>query len=184
MMARLSARERRLIALLMLVAAVAAVWLGVVSPIISGFAARADDRQRLAAHYANNERLLASIGRLRALAVRQRADQARYRLVASTPLAADEILKERLSDTVAQAGGQPRSTQEVDAGPGQVRAWIEARMSLPQLAATLAALENQTPLLALTSLSVAADQSASDRRADVLDVRIEVSARYDHAHPR
>ena len=183
MMARISPRERRLLAVLILIAAGAAVWLGIVAPIIDGFSSRADERTRLALVYAGNARLLASIGRLRKLVTQQRSDAEIYRIVAPTPLAADEILKARLGDTVARAGGRTRSVQEVDGEPGRVRAWVEARMSLPQLVETLTALENQTPLLALTSLSVAADPSA-DRRADLLNVRIEASARYDHAHPR
>ena len=183
-MTRLSPRERRLVALLLLVASVAVLWLAVVSPIIDGFAARAADRQRLAALYANNSRLIASIGRLRTLVARQRADQAIFRIIAQNALAADEILKERLTDTVSKVGGRTRSVQEASAGPSEARAWVEARMSLPQLSATLAELENETPLLALKSLSVAANQTASDSQADLLDVRIEASARYDNARPR
>lgn len=184
MLASLSARERRLIAILILVAAIALLWLGVISPIATGFAERAEQRDRLAQVYANNSRLIASIGRLRKLAEVQRADSDRFHIVAPTLVAANEILKARLSDAVTDAGGQTRSVQEVEADPGRVGAWIEARMTLPQLVAVLGTLENRAPLLALSSLSVSADPAATSVRPDTLNVRIEASTWYDHAQSR
>lgn len=183
-MSTLSARERRLIAILILVAAIALLWIGIISPIASGFSDRAEQRDRLAQVYANNARLIGSIARLRKLAEAQRADRDRYRIVAPTLLAANEALKARLSDAVTDAGGQTRSVQEVDAEPGRVSAWIEGRMTLPQLVATLETLENSTPLLALSSLSVSADPAATATRPDTLNVRIEAGTWYDHAQPR
>lgn len=184
MMATLSPRERRLIAILILVAGVALLWLGLIAPLASGFAERAEQRERLALVHANNARLIASIGRLRRLAEAQRADRDRFRIVAPTLAAANEMLKARLSDTVTNAGGQTRSVQEAEADPGRVRAWIEARMTLPQLLTALHALEAQAPLLALSSLSISADPAATAARPDTLNVRIEAGTWYDHAQPR
>lgn len=184
MMAALSPRERRLVAILILVAAIALLWLGLVAPLANGFTERAEQRERLALVHANNARLIASIGRLRRLAEAQRADRDRFRISAPTLTAANELLKARLSDTIANAGGQTRSVQEVEADPGRVRAWIEARMTLPQLVAALRVLETEAPLLALSSLSVSADPAATTARPDTLNVRIEAGTWYDRAQPR
>lgn len=183
MMASLSPRERRLVAILILVAAVAFVWLAVIAPIAAGFAARADERQRLTRVYAGDARLIGSIARLRKLVEQQRRDRARFRIIAPNPTAASEALKARLSEIVGAVGGETRSVQDVEADPGWVRAWIEARLTQAQLVALVDRLQNQAPVLVLTTLSVSADRAASSAAADNLDVHIETMARHGPAQP-
>lgn len=184
MMASLSLRERRLIALLMLVGALALLWLIVINPIATGFADRAAERERLMQIYAANSRLIDRIATLRKLAEAQRRDIARFRIVAPNLVAANEILKSRLSDAITNAGGQTRTVQEIEAAPGRVGAIIEARLTLAQLLAALDALQNRPPLLVLSSLSISADPAATATRPDTLNVRIEAGAWYGHAQSR
>ena len=84
-MSGLSDRERRLIAVLILVALIAFGWLAVLSPIISGFETRAAERERLALVQASNQRLIDNIARLRRQAEAQKADSARFHIIAPTP---------------------------------------------------------------------------------------------------
>lgn len=182
MIAQLSVRERRLVAVLLLVVAVALAWLGVAAPIIDGFSTRSTERDRLRAQLTANTRLLASIPRLRRLAEAQRADAARFRIVSVDPVAAAEVLKERLSAAVERAGGETTATEDVEAETGWVQAWVQARMTQSQLVRVLAELRNTTPFLKVVSLTVSADRtSQSDGRtaaARPLDIRIETAVRH------
>lgn len=70
-MRTLSPRERKLIAVLILVAAVALVLAGVIGPIVSGFSERAARRDALIQTFHANEQRIASLGALQAEAERQ-----------------------------------------------------------------------------------------------------------------
>ncbi len=185
MIGQLSARERRLVAVLLLVAATALAWRGVIAPVIDGFAARGAERERLQARFAANTRLVASIPRLRRLAEVQQADAARFRIAMRDPVAAAELLKERLSAAVEGAGGETTATEDVEGEAGWVQAWVQARVTQRQLVRVLAELRNTTPYLVVASLAVSADRTgqpeartAADRP---LEVRIETAVR--HAAP-
>lgn len=167
-----------MVAVLILVAILAAVWLGIVAPLLDGFAGRASERARLATVFAANNRLVASVPRLRRAAERQAADAARFALVAPDQAAAAEVLKERLSDAIVRAGGQVRSTQDVESDPGWVAASAEARLRYPALIALLADLQNQAPYLAISTFSVAADRGAQTGAPDILEVHLEAIARH------
>lgn len=177
----MSRRESRLVAILILVSAIALIWLGIVAPIMDGFADRAQQRTRLAGVYASNTRLIASISRLRVQAERQRRDRDKIRILAPDAATAGELLKARLSDVASAVAGQIRSVQDVEAESGWIGASIEARLTLPQLIGFLDRLRNQTPMLVMTSMSVSADRAASSSQPDNLDVHIEVAARHEHS---
>lgn len=184
MMENLSQRERRLIAVLILLAAIAFVWLIIVEPIATGFVERANSRQQLQVRYAADQRLIASMPRLRRLAERQRADRAQYRMAAPDEAEAGELLKERMAGTVSAAGGQMRSAQDVEADPGWVRGWVEARLTLPQLVDVLENLQNQPPLMVLSAVAITSAATPQDVANQSLDVRIEGAVRHEPAQPR
>ena len=81
-MTNLSDRERRLVAILILIALIALGWLAVAAPILSGFETRAAERERLALVQASNQRLIDNVAQLRRQAEAQRADRARFHLIA------------------------------------------------------------------------------------------------------
>jgi type II secretory pathway component PulM len=151
-MSGLSARERRLIAVLILIAAIALVWLALVSPLIAGFEARAVERERLALEQASNTRLVGTIKRLRQQAEAQRQDNARFHLIAPSPTAAAEALKEQLSSLIADAGGEVRALQDIEAAQGTVAVRVEARVSNARLVALLDQLRTAEPLLIVRSV--------------------------------
>ncbi len=182
-MTGLSERERRLIAILILVAVIAFGWLAVLSPIITGFETRAATRERLALVQASNQRLIDNIARLRRQAEAQKADSARFHIIAATPEAAAELLKDRIAALVGAAGGEVRALQDIEAGEGRVALRVETRLGEGQLPGLLERLQNSEPLLILTSLSVAAPgaEPAAQTSSRQLDVRIDVAASHSPA---
>ena len=185
-MRRLSQRESRLLALGILLALVALVWLLVVAPIASGFAARQEERQGLLLTYARNQRAIQSVAVFRRQADAQRRTVGRFAIVAPTPLLATDLLRERISRTVSQAGGKLIAVEDMGAGapPGWIKARADMRLTLPQFAAVARRLQNEEPYLAIDYASISANEAAQTRRLSPMDIRLEISARHQPARAR
>lgn len=184
MMASLSRRERRLVAVAMLCALLALLLYGVVLPIVDGFSDRAAMRDTLRETYARDERAVVQIASVRRAAEAQRRDAGRFRLDGASPTLAADRLKERIGAAITAAGGDLRSVEDIAAVPGAIRVRADARMVNPQLVAMLAAIERSDPLLVVENLSVTADQAFQTGRASPLDIRIEISGSYPATAPR
>jgi type II secretory pathway component PulM len=184
-MTSLSDRERRLIAILILVAVITLGWLAIVSPILCGFEARAAERERLALVQASNQRLIDNAAQLRRQAEAQKADMTRYHVIAATPEAAAEQLKERVSALIGAAEGEVRALQDVEAEAGRIALRIEARVDAGQLVRLLERLQNAEPLMVVSALSVSASAApgieASAPSSRKLDVRLDLAASYSPA---
>src|SRR5215468_7950978 len=100
-----SARERRLIAVGLLIAAIAVIVLGVFVPIIGGFALRAEERSDLLATYDRNQRVLADIPNWRAEAEHQKKSEEDFAISAPTEALAAEKLKGRITQMTNNEGG-------------------------------------------------------------------------------
>lgn len=174
-MRALSPRERRLVAIALLVLMVALVWLVAIAPILSGFATRAEERALLRAQYERNTRLINAIPAMRRQAERQRGLVAQFAVGGPNMTVARATLRERLRRDVGVAGGQVTALQDVPAPPGQVRAWVQARMTLPQLQALLIRANDSPPYLVTESLRISADQVLETGKLDQVDVRLEAS---------
>ncbi len=183
-MTTLSRRERRLIAVAILVAVVALVIFGLIMPVVDGFADRADARTALLATYARDERAIVQIASVRRAAEAQRTDMARFRLPGVSVTAAGDLLKERLGAAVAATGGDLRSTEDIAATAGTIRVRVDARLTNSQLVALLTGLQRGEPLLVLDNLTVTADQAFQTGRIGPMDVHLEVSGSYPTAAPR
>lgn len=175
-MNRLSPRERRLVAALLLVAGLTAFWYLIAAPLLGGFTDRSDQRAELRDNYARDERAIGQIPQLRRYADRQRRDRARYQYTAPTISAAQAALKAQLSTGVSAVGGELRSAQDLPPASGVIRARIDSRLTLNQLDALLVRLGNVEPLLVVQSLTVAADESLQTGHLGLLDVRLEIAA--------
>lgn len=182
----LQPRERRLVAIGLLTAAVAAVWLGVVSPIVGGFVGRAQERQTLLAAWTRNQRVLAGIPVWRRQAEDQRRTAAAYAIVAPSPALAAEDLKSRVAKAAADQGGVVRSVEVLqgDAPTGSVRIRADLLLTMTQLYAGLRRLETEDNYVVIEYLSVAADRAAQTGRLAPMDVRIELSAPVQPAKAR
>lgn len=172
----LSPREQRLIAILILLAIIATVWFALISPILAGFANRAEQRTALSQQFVSNDRLISGIARLRRQGEAQRIDYARFHTGGTTLAESSDLLSERLGNAVSAAGGDVRSVQDVSDRPGWARASIEARMTLAQSIALLDSLQNVPPLLVINALILSADRSLVSGKLDLMDIRIEVSS--------
>ena len=177
----LSARERKLVALGLLVGVVVLVEGLVVQPILSGFAERADERAGLALQFAHQEQTIASLPRLRQMARASAARQRAYVAMAASPDAAGSTLEDRLRLAAESVGGEYRAGDHDGTGPQRVRARAVVRMPIDKLALWLEHLENEQPYLVVEQLGIGADAALASQKAEALDVKIEVSVPFARA---
>jgi general secretion pathway protein M len=176
MMTMLSPRERRLVAVALLLAALVIAWYGLVAPLAGGFADRAARRDASITSYTRDARAIGQMPRLRRQAEAQRGQSGRFEIAAVSETAASERLGYMVSSAVTGVGGELRGIEFVAAAPKSVRARLAARLTLPQLVRLLANLQNTPPLLIVESLTVAADEAAQTGRLGLMDVTVELSA--------
>lgn len=175
-MTAMTPRERRLVALALLAALLAVLWLGVVEPLAGGYLGRAEARERLLAEIAQDQRLAAGLGAARRQAEAQAREDGAFRLVAPTRALAGEALKERL---VAVAGdGKVKSVLLLDppAAAPEVRVRAAFALSLPQLVGALRRLADEAPYALVETLAVVAEPAGAIGRVESLDVVVVVSA--------
>jgi hypothetical protein len=172
----LSARERKLIAVLILVAAIALVLVVVIGPVVSGFGARAARREALIQTFHAGEQRIGSLGALQAEAERQTAEMRARFMAAPDAGEASEALRERFETAVQELGGDIKASEAVPAEEGWARAAIDVRMSHAQLATLLARINALKPAVAVESMTVIADDAMTNYKSDLLDVRLEASA--------
>lgn len=174
----LSPRERRLLALGLLIFAVGLFWLAVINPLVGGFVDRDRQRADLRLAYQRNERLIASLPALRAAAEAQRATAARFAISAPSEALAAEALKERLQRLASDEGFTLGSVEDLqaDAPAGQVKMRADLTATLTQFHETMRRLENEDAYVVVDYLSVSADRSLAANHLAPLDIRLELTA--------
>jgi general secretion pathway protein M len=182
----LTARERRLVAVAILLAVIAAAWIAVVSPLMAGFAAREAERQSLLAEYQRDQRLIASIPGLRAQAEAQKRNAAAFALTAPSQLQAQEALRQRIIAAMTATGAGAPTVQDVQADlpAGWIGARAEVQLTRGQLNETLRVLENEEPYVVVDYISIDAEQAFRTGHASPLDVRLELSVPFRLADAR
>jgi hypothetical protein len=178
----LQPRERRFLALGLLAAALGLVWLAVVSPLVGGFFARAQERRELIATYQRNQRVMAQVGAWRALANEQRKDAPRFAIAAASEQLAAETLKSRLTKLAADEGFTVTALSDLaaDAPAGKIRLRADLQLTLTQLYESLRRLETEGPYVVVEYLAVSADRALAAGRSSPMAVRLEITAAY---HP-
>jgi hypothetical protein len=173
----LSARERRLVAVGLLVAVVAVVWFLIVGPFVGGFFARAAERRDLIASHQRNQRTMASIPVWRKAAEAQRVHAERFAIPAQNEQLAVQALKEHLAGLATDEGFQITAIQDLDADNPADEAKVRAdlQITLTQLQESLRRLETEGPYV-VEYLSVSADRALATGRSSRLLVRLEVGA--------
>ncbi|WP_421848479.1 type II secretion system protein GspM [Novosphingobium sp.] len=172
----LSSRERKLIAVLVLVLAASLVLTLMIGPIVSGFTERAARRDALVQTFHANELRIGAVGALQAEAERQVGEMRTLFIAAPDAEDAGETLRERVEAAAQEAGGDVKASEAMPTEEGWARAAIDTRMSHDQLAALLARLNALKPALAVESVTVIADDALTNTKSDLLDVRIEATA--------
>jgi hypothetical protein len=166
-------RERRFVAIGILIAAVAGAWLLVIDPVVGGFVDRAAEREELSDRFARNERLISGAALWRAQARTQAETADGFAIAAPTEALAVETLKAR----VKQQMGPVTAVTAIDhARPGWVRVRAQLNLTLQQLYTGLRRLESSEPYVVVDHLSVGADRALQTGQSSELAVRIEVAA--------
>ena len=179
-------RERRLLAIGVLIAGVALLWLAGIQPLVGGFIDRAAQRNELRNTYMRNQRLAAALPAWRIAAESQRRDASRFLIPAAAQPLAAEALKERVQKLASDEGFPVTGIEDLqgDAAPGIVRVRADFTLTLTQLCETLRRLENEGAYVAIDYLSIAANDGTAGSRLGSLAVRVELSAAWAPARVR
>jgi hypothetical protein len=181
----LSARERRLVAVALLLAVVAVVWFLILAPFVGGFIDRAAQRRELIATHQRNQKTMASIPTWRKASEAQRRHAERFSIPAQTEQLAVEALKERLASLATDEGFQITAMQDLEADTPAEEAKVRAdlQITLTQLHQSLRRLETEGPYV-VEYLSVSADRALATGKSSRLLVRLEVGAPWRAVRPR
>jgi general secretion pathway protein M len=178
----LSQRERRLFAILILIAVISLALLVVVGPIIGGFNSRAQQRAQLAQQFLINEQRIASLGALQREALRQEDTMRTTFLTAPDADEAGETLREQVEATAQGTGATIKATEATaSADDGWVRVTLEAKTTHAQFATLLARLNQQQPAVVVETFVANAADALNDPKSDSIDVRLEISAPFIRA---
>lgn len=181
----LSARERRLVAVALLIGVVAVVWFLIVGPFVGGFFDRAAERRELIASHQRNQRTMASIPVWGKAAEAQRRHAGRFAIPAQSEQLAADAVKERLASLATDEGFQITAMQDLEADTPTEEAKVRAdlQISLTQLNESLRRLETEGPYV-VEYLSVSADRALATGRSSRLLVRLEIGAPWRAARSR
>ena len=183
-MRRLSPREQRLSAVLLLLVMLALAWLAAIHPLAQGFADRAERRRELQFAYLRDERAIGQLPSLGRAAATQRRSAFRFRLSASDEAGAAAALRDRLAHAVSAAGGQLREIEDIAPASGMVRARMHIGGTNRQLAALLDRLANGTPVLIVDAMRIDAKEEAQPTASGLLDISLDVSAAFSASSSR
>jgi hypothetical protein len=174
----MSLRERRLLALAILVAVVAFIWLAAVVPILNGFAARQDAREAAVATLRQNARAIPAYHdtQLKLAALRRAAPA--WAVLAASPPTATELARARVSRDVADSGGVLEALRDQPGRPDLIQLQGDARIDLIGLQVLLRHLEEDHPAGVINALIVAAPDATAGQHASALQVRFDVSFSY------
>ncbi len=185
-MRALSARERRLVALGLLVLALGLVWLVLIGPLVGGFVNRDAQRKQLELTLQRNERLMAALPVWRSAAEAQRRTAPRFAIAAPSEQLAVETLKERLTKLATDEGFALTGVEDLqaDTAAGRVKIRADMTLSLTQLTDIVRRLENEGAYVVVDYLSISADRAAAAGRSAPMDTRLELSADWRPVRPR
>jgi hypothetical protein len=177
-MREITDRERRVIALGLLILAIGLGWLLIIGPFVGGFVDRAAERRDESAAYQRNARLIASLPALRAAYEAQSRSASRFGVTAPTQSLAVEALKERLARLSADQGFAIKAVDDLqaDSPTGWIRLRADMTATLTQLCETLRRLQSEDAYVDIDDLSISADRSFAAGKLMPLDIRLELSA--------
>jgi general secretion pathway protein M len=177
-MRALTPRERRILAVGILVLMLALAWFGVIQPLVGGFLGRAAERRELQATLQRDDRLMASLPAWRAAAARQAAAADRFSIAAPSEQLAIEAVRERLRKLAADEGYDAPSIEDLqpDAAPGSIKVRADIELNMTQLYDSLRQLQSEGAYVVVDYLSVSADRALAAGRLQPMAVRLELTA--------
>ena len=180
-MDRFGQRERRLLAILILLAVVALLYFIAVQPIMRGFSARSAQRVITTLHYQRNERVIASIPKLRRALEAQEPERRKFVLAVRDQSSAQDYLQERLRTVLAATGSDLSGAETIETLAGYAATSGSARLSYPQLLHTVQRLQEDQPYVLLDGITIVANQALVSGQLDTMDVKIDLSIPFSPA---
>jgi len=181
-MIEMSVRERRLLALGILVLVVAVIWVGGISPILNGFASRKEARDIAIETLRHNARAIAGYKAVRLQLEEVRRTVPNWALEATSLPAATELARKRVTQAVAASGGFLDALRDQPGRDDLITMQVDTRIDLLGLENLLGHLENDRPTGVVNNISVSAADATTALPASSLQVRLEVS--YSYIPPR
>lgn len=173
MIETLAPRERRVLAIGILLIVLALGYVLVIAPLLNGIADRRAERAELLDTYVRQQRVIETRRYWQRQAASQRTDRAAFGLLTPSRATATEVSKDRITAFFAQ--GTVRGLRDVPAPDGWVRVRVEARLTLPEVAQSLRRIQAARPYMVVTSLVIDAEQAFTTGQLSPLDVRLELS---------
>ncbi|MGV3510859.1 MAG: type II secretion system protein GspM [Novosphingobium sp.] len=174
-MRMMSQRERRLVAVGLLIAVISGVLNLLVLPLVTGFSERAAQRELLLEEYRQLDREIGYLPRLRRKAHAQEAAQRQFIMSAPSAERAGTALEDRLRAGIEAVGGEYRTIDHAAINKNLIVARATARMSLSALTQLLERLENEKPYLSVSPVTLNADAALATHKSEPLDVKLEVT---------
>ena len=177
-MSGLTERERKLVALGLLVLALALAWLSVAAPLIQGFQDRSAKREALVDTLRGDARLLRLFPASRRAAAAEAREAGDFAWPTGDAAVARSAAEAKLATAVGSAGGVLRSIRNQPASPGELRLRVEAALTLPALVGLLRQLQDSRPYAVVDALSVTTADPAASHPLPTLEVRVDVDYAY------
>lgn len=170
----MSQRERRLVAVGLLIAVVSGLLNLSILPLVSGFSERAAKRELLLEEYRQLDREIGYLPRLRRKAHAQAAAHRQFVMSAASAELAGVALEERLRAGIEEVGGEYRIIEHAAIDKNQIVARATARMSLSSLTQLFERLQNEKPYLSISPVTLNADAALATHKSEPLDVKLEI----------
>ncbi len=183
-MTTLSLRERRLIALALLLLLITILLFGIIAPVIDGFKSRSIERDQYYSQMAHNDRSISNLPIWRRQANEQKKSVGRFALQAPTRTAALDIFREEMSQFFVKSGAIVRSAQELPSSDSWLRLRIDGQMSLTQIVDCLRRLQQSPRITVVDAITISADRAFTSGRLSPMDIRLEISIPYSSAPAR
>ncbi len=177
-MKTLSLRERRLIALAVLLLLLCFLLFGIITPIIDGFKSRSNARDEYYSQMARNDRSIGNLPIWRRQVNDQKNTATRYTILAPTRSAAVDMFRENMLQFFVKSGTVVRSTQEIPSSDSWLKLRIDSQMSLTQIVDCLKRLHMSQKIIVVDAITISADRAFTNGRLSLMDVRFEISAPY------
>ena len=172
-------RERKLIALAIVLALGAVAWSVVAAPVIQGFVDRSAERDVLRTEYVRNARLSAGYETWRGQLADQKSSDMQFAVAGANQQVASAALAARIEQMVLLSGGIPKAVQPVaGTSENEIRVRASLELTMEQLYRTLKQLEVGVPYVVVEYLSIRADRALQTDHLGPMDVRLDVSAQY------